>query len=553
MNEFAELYTPATGCIVVFGVMNVTGSVTDQSGGPGYFFFPEDPSVPLATCADMPGGFSPRICGPGPLFLYGDLNIVGFYAAVWAHTIVMPTGRFQLQSYGTFVGLLSNYGSAVFNFMSYMFGSATNYGSMRMTVVQFSTNFPFPGSANLNVTNHGQLEMDSFNGVGAVQITLTNYNLTLVNFNYGDAGAQYTQFMYFNQIYNHGNITFINGQAYRVQYAFYLQSDVYNIGGTLFSSGSSVYLYAYFSVGGKLVTADGGVFGFGNGAGIDRHEIRECETEMPAAIKHRLEGKKMGKVLQGSMIPCKSNLTCADPECCVGGFCQPCPCSNSNPCASGSCCQAGQCQPAACEYFCCPDNEYCEPYHGVYCGGYGVWQWRENRKCRSTLKLAPLSPQFAKLAGLGKSVEAERRYSFQHGSIIQADLISTEPVELVGDVTMVDRAKWHAMTEFALPVFVGSGALKLQGESKLVLGLNSTLSVDGSILFGPQSSLLIPRQSFLQVTNHSIVFEHGASVQIDGTFIFTGGARVHNLRCPKLIQGEGTLAYGDNVLVTECS
>ena len=523
MYQNAEIFTKE--CFVVEGTLNMTGEFPAASDGPGYFYFPEDPSVPLATCADMPGGFSPRICGPGAMFVYGAVHIIGNYAASWAHTIVAPSGRFAVEFQGSFVGLLENYGSVAFRGLSYLFGSAVNHGVMRMSSVQVGSNYPIRGNGSLNVTNYGLLDFDAYNGV-SYPATLTNYNTTTVTYMGDPTWGGYAQYFYFSPVFNHGNMSFLPANMYQEEFDFLIAGDVYN-SGTMSCNASTVWVNTYLSLGGgKLATFNGGRFGFGNGAGVDRHEVRECEMVMPPEVKARRA--------KASMIPCTSNDTCQGMECCTGGFCQPCPCSATwNPCGN-DCCIDGQCEPL-------------EPYHtGWYCS-YDVWRWQQNHECRQTLKLEPLTAEFSARSGLhGRSVAATRRYSFQSGSIIDGDIVSTESVEIIGDVTM-GRGTWHALTEFGLPIFVGGGSLHIAGRSKLVLGLDSSLSEYGSIKFSGDASLLVPRHAALRVTNHSLTIPDGTQVHVDGTLLWERGAQLvrdgRGCLPAESVHGEGVLSF----------
>jgi hypothetical protein len=110
---------------------------------------------------------------------------------------------------------------------------------------------------------------------------------------------------------------------------------------------------------------------------------------------------------------------------------------------------------------------------------------------------------------------------------VEATIVSTAPVEIDGVVVARGAGlRWFGMTEFQQPVFAGGGTLRVADGYELVLGLDSSLSVDGAIHFDAHSILRVPQHGSLFVSNHSVVLPRGAQLHVDGTFVVGKGARL---------------------------
>jgi hypothetical protein len=83
------------------------------------------------------------------------------------------------------------------------------------------------------------------------------------------------------------------------------------------------------------------------------------------------------------------------------------------------------------------------------------------------------------------------------------------------------------MTEFQLPLFFGGGELRVEGGFELVLGLDSSLSVDGTITVDDRSSIRVPRHGSLVITNHSVIIPRGSQLNVDGSLVMGKAARMN--------------------------
>jgi hypothetical protein len=183
---------------------------------------------------------------------------------------------------------------------------------------------------------------------------------------------------------------------------------------------------------------------------------------------------------------------------------------------------------------CCEDcNTYsvydpCDnPY--FFQGTQKLWPTKllenEERRCRR--QPASLASGSAQLPASQPAPQASR-YSFQHNSIIEATIISTEPVEIVGTVRARSAGyKWIAMTEFQLPLFFGGGELRVENGFELVLGLDSSLSVDGAITVDDKSTVRVPRHGSLTISNHTVTIPRGSQLNVDGSLVMGKAARMN--------------------------
>ena len=580
LSHNAELST--SECFVVYGTVALRNGSTPASPGPGFGFFKSDPSVPLASCATMPGGFSPRICGPGVMYLYGIMTIHSYYAASWAHTVIMPPGTMEIAANGSFVGRLENYGTLNFGWsdtqqqdgLGYLFGDVTNFGQLYANVCfQAGVNYPFAEVKNLDLINYGYLAAHFCYGFDnkTVKFTFTNYNHSvfttiLPNFSKGaeeEHAAWSPPLLDATHIYNAGTITFRALAGDDLAHKSQEYAPVGIVGpmtnaGLIQVEGLTVKMLGYFSLGGTMATDAVGSFVFGNGAGVSPFNVLPCEDSLPAEIvaaqerelrkKESARAEKVRDIarLVDAGLSCSTNATCQNISSyivfyCAHGTCQPLQCPMDGTCPGYNCCgEDGYCETSQCGYegICCPGNGGCNEYnvYDICDNPYGFFSgqqvlknnekvWSMERKCKPILQMQPLSSEFAKVTHRSEAISASRRYFFDRSSVINGNLLSTEPVEVAGKIVLGDGALWTATTEFGMPLILGGGRVTARRGSRLVLGLDSSLSFDGGIEVESGASLLIPRHSRLLITNHSITVSDAASgLLVDGTLALMGNS-----------------------------
>lgn len=160
------------GAIAVSQCLNVAGSlllVANQvdNGTASSIGFAADPSVPLGTdCSVVTQGFSPRVCGPGQLYVSGKVGVKGLYASLWIQTTVAAAARVAFEDLSFLWGSLTNYGTVTSSGSLFLHGaidnlaeaSATFQGELR---VDRWTKTPAAQNVSLLVTNAGTLTFNT--------------------------------------------------------------------------------------------------------------------------------------------------------------------------------------------------------------------------------------------------------------------------------------------------------------------------------------------------------------------------------------------------------
>ena len=523
--EMQGMALTALNCLIVRGNLALQSKSWASGGGPTNGKFPADSTPPIEQCSDHNGGFTPRICGPGVVYISGTVSLGNIYASLWAPTLVQPSGTLLIKAGGFLWGAVTNYGLTNFTGLNYFSGGVVNYATLTMGQTQFVglfnvSNHPELAKKNLTIENHATFTFRSSTNFNWIVTNLVNYATVLVTGS--DAmGA----FLANTNFYNFGNITFVGGVSWWGHFGYDLTGTITNYG-VVCSNGANVNINAYYDVNGTTQTTNGGSIYWGNGAGVDKSDIRTC-NEHPD--KAKISAKPVPNTRE------RNNRT------------QVIPCHGNNElCPTNFCCGAdGFCEPNNCyeEFMCCPNNEPCEGYHGIYCGGYMFFQ--EERPCRSQLHTATLPDGVAEeLSRRALPVPLRtRRYSLQ-GSRLLGDgtgsFVSTESIAIVGHVVL-SNSKWYAMTEFGLSPLVGDGRLLLQS-STLYLGLDSVLGGGGSMIAPLGSSIVVPSQSKLVVRDYSIDVASG-SFHVDGEALFLPQAKIE--MCATRVGGEGRLSLAN--------
>ncbi len=288
LTETAEIAVLNCFMVEIEAELNLDAANANASAGPGFGFFPPDPSVLNVDCSMMPGGWSPRLCGPGQLVVYGKVNILSLYAGVFSNTYVEPTGVLSVSFlFGTFLGYLENYGKV--EQVGYIFGSIVNYGFMSGTGGQFA--LPMYLDSFVNITNHGELHFSG--NSGGYQSYLTNFGTVVIS---------NPQNVFFLEISNHGNLTLRYAMSGVMPFiGMYIQSVINTK--LMLADAANVYINRYVSVSGTTKTINDGSFTFGNGAGVKDAGVRaspqrECDEEGWRAVEEeelalRAERKQM--------------------------------------------------------------------------------------------------------------------------------------------------------------------------------------------------------------------------------------------------------------------
>jgi hypothetical protein len=524
----------AINCLIVRGILALKSSAMLSGAGPTNGPFPADSTPPIEQCSDHNGGFTPRLCGPGVVFVSGTLSIENFYASLWAPTSIAPSGTLFVRRGGFLWGTVTNYGLANFSGINYFSGSVINYGSFAMGQTQFvglfnTSTHPSLLKRNLTIENHASLNFHSATNFNFMVSNVVNYATILVT------GSQVMHmFMADSNFFNFGNLTFVGGVSWWGHFGYYLSGSVTNYG-VIVSNSAAVEIGSYTDINGTTHTMNGGSLFWGNGAGVDVEDIRPC-NEHPDESKFSVLPTKKAQVADkwnganrsDAIIPCHGNN-----ELCPENFC---------------CGADGFCEPSACNedyYYCCPNNSPCDSYStGIYCGGYFFFQ--EERPCRSELRsdtlpdgvVEELSRRALPLPSAA-NINGRRRFALM-GSRLLSDgtgkFISTESVALGGTV-VISGAKWYAMTEFGQSPFTGGGVLEMQ-QSTLFLGLDSVLSGGGRVWAPRGSSVVVPAQTRLVVKDFTLDMA-GGSLHVDGEALLLAQARID--MCLTRIAGEGRL------------
>jgi len=148
-----------SSCLTVMGTLSLHNRVLDN-GTASTIPFAADPSVPLGTdCSVVHAGFTPRVCGPGQVYVNGTLTLEGLYASLWAPTTVAAGAKLNAMRESFIWGTVSNYGTLVGDSYIYLHGSITNVGtaSFQQVRADFWTRDPVSTNNSVQIVNSGAL------------------------------------------------------------------------------------------------------------------------------------------------------------------------------------------------------------------------------------------------------------------------------------------------------------------------------------------------------------------------------------------------------------
>lgn len=184
--EFANVFTPLSaqtvvvasgavitmngGSIAVSQCLQVAGKLTllnvaGDNGTISTMAYQSDPSVPLGTdCSAVPRGFSPRICGPGEVYVSGTLTVSGLFASLFAKTTVAVGATLQFGDQGFLWGNVTNFGSVSAPSMMFFHGFLMNapggtasFGQIR---ADYWTVTPRAKNVTVSAANFGTMNLN---------------------------------------------------------------------------------------------------------------------------------------------------------------------------------------------------------------------------------------------------------------------------------------------------------------------------------------------------------------------------------------------------------
>lgn len=273
-----------SGCLNVAGSLNLIGDVDGQldNGTSSTTAFAADPSVPQGTdCSVVPQGFTPRVCGPGQVYVSGTVTVQGLYASLWASTTVAAGGYLKTGANAFLWGSVANYGTIESKGPLYLHGGVSNMAAARASFEKIRADFwtTTPGTKNVTVTlvNNGELVFvrpkvsgsnhefastkDDGSQVLYVTLQIVNYNSLTIAVPRGLSGI--TSAVLAFDIVNHGTTTWSGSQL------FFGVGVVYNYG-VVVANQAAVEWISYVSEGGSLKQINGGSFGLGVSFDMER-------------------------------------------------------------------------------------------------------------------------------------------------------------------------------------------------------------------------------------------------------------------------------------------
>lgn len=271
-----------TQCLQVLGSLSLAQSHSDN-GSISSIAFAADPSVPEGTdCATVSQGFSPRLCGPGLLYVSGVLSVSGEYASVWSPAVIAAGGAVSFPQNAFLWGNWTNFGTISASGLLYFHGALTNAASGVINVLQlrpdYWTTTPGTKDVTLSLVNFGTVNFalrtdaagGNFNFVATTNwvpysgpevdfVTLQILNHGNLNFNGIMRGNQYyttTFAMESVQLINYGTTTWaglmdFSGMGSASNYGLFVANK------------ASVWYQNFQSIGGTTQTINGGQFSMG--------------------------------------------------------------------------------------------------------------------------------------------------------------------------------------------------------------------------------------------------------------------------------------------------
>jgi hypothetical protein len=270
-------------CLQLAGTLLLDTAGHLDNGTASTMTYPHDPSVPMGTdCAAVPRGFSPRVCGPGSVYVSGTLTLQGLYASLWAQTTVSSSASLSFNDESFLWGNVTNLGSVSANKRFFFHGALTNQPGANAQFSELRADFwtvdPGHASASLTVMNYGSMTFtlpksyDSnyefvstkdCNGTAFVALHIQNHaDLLFYSWLRGPYSWSNTWGQLAMDVTNFGTTTWRGNQDY-------LGIGTVNNYGAFVADASQVSFSQYTSHGGTEVTLNGGSFGMGVSAAME--------------------------------------------------------------------------------------------------------------------------------------------------------------------------------------------------------------------------------------------------------------------------------------------
>ncbi|CUG88440.1 membrane-associated protein, putative [Bodo saltans] len=266
-----------TECLQVEGTLLLDTAKKIDNGTWTSTVYPADSSVPMVTdCAAVPRGFSPRICGPGTVYVAGSLTLNGLFASLWAQTTVASSAALSFNDESFLWGAVTNYGSISANKRFFFHGSLVNQAGANAMFSELRADFwtvdPGQRNATLSFVNYGSvtftlpkdydynynyISTKDVNGTGFVTLSFENHNdLLFVSWLRGPYSYCQPWGQIAFDLLNYGSTTWRGKQGY------------YGIGvatnyGAFLADQSQVGFSNYISDGGSTIATNGGGFNLG--------------------------------------------------------------------------------------------------------------------------------------------------------------------------------------------------------------------------------------------------------------------------------------------------
>lgn len=510
----------ASECFQVRGSVVLTAPEKPDNTAASTELFLADRSVPLgADCSVVSRGFTPRLCGPGVVVVFGRLTVSGQRASLFSRTVVTPSGVLSLSRLAYLWGALENHGTVESDGL-YLQGAMLNEadGRIHLTSLRVERFALMDKFHPVSIVNRGTMaitspdasdfwkylsQKDSKNKEASKLKFVNEGALTLSNLHYAHVFAGIDLDMFNTK----GTITWNHNHD------FYLTGSMVNAGGELVADQANVFLNDYVSQDGVLSSKNGGWFHFGSAAGVDTKTTVLCEKKQKKLVKRSMPVQLPVHPFQ----PKVSNISCNPAQ--------------WDSCPSGLCCGAhGYCEEPRCQNadgygggpVCCPDNAFCGgSSHGPYCGA-GIFSWEVDPECMAELEYVDRFEfevmqarfPFLQLPKFGKF-----RYTMRGASRVESDgtggVAFTESIEVRDTFTVRPGATLSNLMDNGAVPFTGKGEVHVEG--RFMGGIKTTYDGNQNIVIEPEGKLEVPAYGtvWLHDSAHLDV-RHGATLQVDG-------------------------------------